>query len=398
MASQARSRGLKGRGGGTRGARDAERSPQLKCIDPRARGKKAHASPSAGPAVGAAAAAALLTQLGCGTAARAEAPVPIQELQQIEETTEMRAEEELNAIKEHTEQTAEFSRLEALLDDLEREKLEKEEEARQEAFNSNQLCRTPFGIDVVGLTETVALIGALVGGLSARRRRREVEEVNAKLRSINSSLRQQARGGALYAPSLNYAPSHTYSPPFSSRTSAPTDTADASASSVVTAAPPANASPGSTQPTADEDDDNGTSTSLQTRELRQSEMSEQAAALESQELIDTRSVLKKARRLLKDGSPSSALVQFNKALVQTRQLGSKLLERRAVRGLAACKRDLGDYSEAIDLLKQVLKISEEMQDFTGNADAYGTIADLLADLGRLEEAGHWYDRYLAELV
>lgn len=37
------------------------------------------------------------------------------------------------------------------------------------------LCATPFGVDVVGITETVALVGAVVSGVSARRRKNEVE-------------------------------------------------------------------------------------------------------------------------------------------------------------------------------------------------------------------------------
>ena len=37
------------------------------------------------------------------------------------------------------------------------------------------LCATPFGVDVVGITETVALIGATVSGISARLRKQELE-------------------------------------------------------------------------------------------------------------------------------------------------------------------------------------------------------------------------------
>lgn len=69
------------------------------------------------------------------------------------------------------------------------------------------LCARPFGVDFVGITETVALVGATVGGLAARQRKRELEEVNEKLRAINISLRRQARAGVTYAPGLNYAPS-----------------------------------------------------------------------------------------------------------------------------------------------------------------------------------------------
>jgi hypothetical protein len=75
-----------------------------------------------------------------------------------------------------------------------------EAEAEASRSASGKLCATPFGIDVVGITEAIALVGALVGGVSARQRKAELEEVNEKLRAINISLRQQARAGVVYAP------------------------------------------------------------------------------------------------------------------------------------------------------------------------------------------------------
>jgi hypothetical protein len=67
-------------------------------------------------------------------------------------------------------------------------------------------CATPFGIDIVGITELVALVGATVGGLAARQRKLEAERLNEQLRKINMQLRQQARAGTIYAPGLSYAP------------------------------------------------------------------------------------------------------------------------------------------------------------------------------------------------
>ena len=43
------------------------------------------------------------------------------------------------------------------------------------ATAKDKLCATPFGIDIVGITEAVALVGALVGGLAARQRKIELE-------------------------------------------------------------------------------------------------------------------------------------------------------------------------------------------------------------------------------
>lgn len=58
----------------------------------------------------------------------------------------------------------------------------------------------------MGITEAIALIGALVGGLVARQRKKEAERLNEQLRKINMQLRQQARAGTVYAPGLSYAP------------------------------------------------------------------------------------------------------------------------------------------------------------------------------------------------
>ncbi len=63
-----------------------------------------------------------------------------------------------------------------------------------------KLCATPFGVDIVGITEFVALVGALVGGVTARQRKEELERLNEQLRKINLGLRQQARAGTVYAP------------------------------------------------------------------------------------------------------------------------------------------------------------------------------------------------------
>lgn len=47
-------------------------------------------------------------------------------------------------------------------EEFQRARLQLEDEARSTA--SGKLCATPFGVDVVGITEVIALTGALVGG------------------------------------------------------------------------------------------------------------------------------------------------------------------------------------------------------------------------------------------
>lgn len=56
-------------------------------------------------------------------------------------------------------------------------------------------------------------------------------------------------------------------------------------------------------------------------------------------------------------------------------VGDKVQERRAYRGLAAASRLQGQYPAAIKHLNDVLEISRAMREYTGDADAYGTIAD-----------------------
>ena len=49
-------------------------------------------------------------------------------------------------------------------------KAERGEQARETISSENgRLCATPFGVDVVGITEVVALTGALVGGATLSR-------------------------------------------------------------------------------------------------------------------------------------------------------------------------------------------------------------------------------------
>ena len=90
-------------------------------------------------------------------------------------------------------------------------------------------------------------------------------------------------------------------------------------------------------------------------------------------------------RMLKERNGSSAMVRFEKAHMLARYTGDKVQQRRAVRGLAAAARLQGQHKSAIEHLKQVLKLSKQMDDHVGDADAYGTIADSYTDLGEFEK-------------
>ena len=81
----------------------------------------------------------------------------------------------------------------------------------------------------------------------------------------------------------------------------------------------------------------------------------------------------------------------------TRRSGDKVLERRAVRGLAVARRAQGDRAGAIADLQAVLALSKAMGEHTGDTDALGAIADLYTELGDLERAGSYYDLYITAL-
>ncbi|PRW56470.1 FLU chloroplast alternative spliced version l-FLP [Chlorella sorokiniana] len=251
--------------------------------------------------------------------------------------------------------------------------------AGRAAAPDEQLCATPFGVDVVGITEFVALTGALVGGVSARRRKQELERLNEQLRTINTQLRQQARAGTLYAPGLTYVPSAPMPDSvFGGNGAAAAAAAVAQAQAAVAApelppavepAPPASASPAVSLMSQDDDE----------------------AGPEGPQCTQA---LKDGKRLLKDGSAAAAMVRFEKALMLAKVTGDRVKERRATRGLAAAARMQGQLRQAVKHLERVLEISRDIREHVGDADAYGTIADIYTDLGDFEKAAQYYDKYI----
>jgi len=275
-------------------------------------------------------------------------------------------------------------------------KREIEEESRRSS--ADQFCATPFGIDVVGITELVALTGALVGGVSARRRKDEMERLNEQLRTINTQLRQQARAGTIFAPGLTYAP--PVAP--SNGASTPTDVDTTSSRSnklslpsgavkpmpmpqvtsvpkaVIPAVEAAAASVGTPEPTT------VNLVSIDEEDVRP-------------EVKQCQAALKEGKKLLKDAAAGPAMVRFEKALMLAKSMGDKVRERRAVRGLAAASRLSNQNRQAIKYLERVLEISGETGDHVGDTDAYGVIADIYTDIGEFEKAAEYYDKYISQM-
>ncbi|KAG2449392.1 hypothetical protein HYH02_005542 [Chlamydomonas schloesseri] len=280
----------------------------------------------------------------------------------------------------------------AVREELARERELLEQEAKR--TQDGKLCATPFGVDVVGITELVALIGALVGGVTARRRKDEVERLNEQLRSINLNLRQQARAGTVYAPGLSYAPpaagGAVAAPAPSRNGTAAAPIVVPAAAAVATMPPPAVVVPKPEPVAASIPSAAPSSGALNTLfSMEEEEM--------SSDQIQCKEALRAGKRLLKEKNGAAAMVRFEKALMLSKALADKVQERRAQRGLAASCRLTHQYRQAIKHLERVLEISREIGEYTGDADAFGTMADCYTDMGEFEKAAVYYDKYIERM-
>ncbi|KAK6125962.1 hypothetical protein DH2020_040270 [Rehmannia glutinosa] len=180
----------------------------------------------------------------------------------------------------------------------------------------------------------VALIGATVGGLLARQRKGELLQLNEQLRQINTSLRRQAKIES-YAPSLSYAP-----------------------------------------------------------------VSGRIA--EDEVIVDPRkpdliSRLKNGKKFLRNQEPEKAFSEFKTALQLAQNLKDPIEEKKAARGIGASLQRQGKFRDAIKYHTMVLEISQREGEESGNAEAYGAIADCYTELGDLERAAKYYDQYISRL-
>ena len=221
---------------------------------------------------------------------------------------------------------------------------ESEAQSRQQVLAGKTLCVTPFGIDIVGITEFVALAGAVASGISANQKKEEITMLNDKLRKINASLMSSSRA-----------------------------TMGTDASVLEAARGGAATSAAATMSSVDDWD------------------------TLSEDMKELKLALREGRKLLRADEYAAALNAFKKSLMLARVTGDLVSVRRATRGLGAAKRQLGDRVGAIAELKEVLNISQQLDDNTGDMDALGAIADLYTELGDLENAGRYYDLYLNQI-
>lgn len=341
--------------------------------------------------VAGAAAALFSIARGASSSARAESiGESLLERRRVEEGAKRAELEQLYAELKEEEarvKALRFEEEEKAMTVLNARRIEEEQKARQQVIDGKTLCITPFGIDVVGITEAVALVGAVGAGLTSNARKAEIAELNEKLRTINVTLRQQVRDGQ--AAASRSGSGGIYPDGGGVGKGARTGgvgSAELIANNVVDAS----------------NDDQSGSTPMDSLDAEDELASAGAGTKDfnSESVRELKEALRGGRRLLTEGDENSfreAEKLFEKALMLSRMVGDVVQVRRAVRGLAASKRGRNDYKGAIAGLKEVLSISDQLGDHVGDADALGSIADMYTEMGDLENAGKYYDMYLDAL-
>eukprot|EP00475_Leptophrys_vorax_P003801 TRINITY_DN12219_c0_g1_i1.p1 TRINITY_DN12219_c0_g1~~TRINITY_DN12219_c0_g1_i1.p1 ORF type:complete len:174 (+),score=8.79 TRINITY_DN12219_c0_g1_i1:36-524(+) len=128
------------------------------------------------------------------------------------------------------------------------------------------------------------------------------------------------------------------------------------------------------------------------------EVGEQQAGKDAERVrSDLIRILKEGKKHLRDGHPGAAFVEFHLALSTARQLGDSVEEKKATRGLGASCQRQRKFREAINYHQMVLDKSMETGEHSGDTEAYGAIADCYTELGDMEKAAFFYDRYISRL-
>ncbi|XP_078444214.1 tetratricopeptide repeat (TPR)-like superfamily protein [Wolffia australiana] len=196
-----------------------------------------------------------------------------------------------------------------------------------------ETCENNNSLFNMPLLFAIAMVGATVGGLLARQRRGELARLNEQLRQINAALRRQAKIES-YAPTLSYAPT--------------------------------------------------------------------TKVTEAEVVVDPRKAqlltrLRTGKNFLRNQDPEKAFSEFKTAIDLAQMLDDHVNEKKAARGLGASLQRQGNYKEAIKYHSRVLEISKRTGEESGSTEAYGAIADCYTELGDLERAGKFYDKYIARL-
>ncbi|PSC68955.1 FLUORESCENT IN BLUE chloroplastic-like isoform X3 [Micractinium conductrix] len=266
----------------------------------------------------------------------------------------------------------------------------------------------PSGTVMMGVVmgfQATALIGAVVTGVLARRRRTEMQKLNEKLRQINGELRRQreAQESILSAVGLGAAeaglePGGQLAPP---------PAGDASATGG-----------GGGEGEGDDGGEGGAGSGIQAAaalealrrqaELLQRERSALEAALSSPSaahpvelfgeaglsVAGARRTIHKcirgAKELVRDGRPAECFELLEQGLKLAAETADVRAERALTRVRARALRESGNLSAALLDLQRTLALSEQLGE-AGDSDTYGDMGDVLTELGDLESAARYYD-------
>ncbi|GER26701.1 tetratricopeptide repeat protein, partial [Striga asiatica] len=262
----------------------------------------------------------------------------------------------------------------------------------------------------------VALIGATVGGLVARKRKGELQQLNEQLRQINESLRRQAKIES-YAPSLSYAPVSgkltedevivdPRKPDLISRLKngkrflrnqepekafAEFKSALELAQNLKDSIEEKKAARGVGENTI-KTPSSGLSCpcnnqlNKQLRQIneslrRQAKIESYAPSL-SYAPVSDKLTEDEGKRFLRNQEPEKAFAEFKSALELAQNLKDPIEEKKGCKRRASLQRQ-GKYQDAIKYHTLVLEISQ-----------YGAIADCYTELGDLERTAKYYDQYI----
>lgn len=264
--------------------------------------------------------------------------------------------------------------------------------------------------------QAAALIGAVVTGVLARRRRTEMQTLNEKLRQINAELRRQreAQESILSAVGLGAAepagPAATAGGASSSgpgpghaAAAAPTDSPDAGTGGEGEVANEGEGGISGVQAAA------ALEALRRQAELLQRERAALEAALASPSAAhpeeaygEQRLSIARARRqiaqcirgskeLVRDGRQGEVFPLLEQGLQLAAETADQRAERALIRVRARALRETGDPAGALRDLHRSLALSQQLGETAGDADTYGEMGDVLTELGDLESAGKYYD-------
>ncbi|KMZ65712.1 Protein FLUORESCENT IN BLUE LIGHT, chloroplastic [Zostera marina] len=107
--------------------------------------------------------------------------------------------------------------------------------------------------------------------------------------------------------------------------------------------------------------------------------------------------LRSGKIYLRNQDPEKAFLEFKAGFELADSLGDHTEKKKAARGLGASLQRQGKFREAIVYHSKVLEIAQKDGEHYGSTEAYGAIADCYTELGDLEKAGKFYDKYIARL-